>query len=64
MKEEIKVPEAESKEGKPKEKTIKNIEKEMEDNAPETMKKQIEVKEKINQVEPRPVSPTQTSIKK
>ncbi|MNL08845.1 hypothetical protein D3C87_1295810 [compost metagenome] len=63
-KEEIKVPEAESKEGKPKEKTIKNIEKEMEDNAPETMKKQIEVKEKINQVEPRPVSPTQTSIKK
>ncbi|UXD68565.1 hypothetical protein MUK51_15310 [Sphingobacterium faecium] len=63
-KEEIKAPQAESKEGKPKEKILKNIDKEIEDNVPETMKKQIEVKEQIKQVEPRPVSPTQTPIKR
>lgn len=63
-KEEIKAPQAESKEGKLKEKILKNIDKEIEDNVPETMKKQIEVKEQIKQVEPRPVSPTQTPIKR
>jgi hypothetical protein len=50
-KEEVKTPEAESKEGKPKEKSIKNIEGDTDDQVPEIDKKQTAPKEKIQKSE-------------
>lgn len=50
-KDEIKVPETENKEGKPKEKTIKNIESEPEEKTPEAVKKQTAPKREIQKME-------------
>ncbi|TCR02334.1 OstA-like protein [Sphingobacterium sp. JUb20] len=50
-KDEIKVPEAENKEGKPKEKTIKNIESEPEEKPQEEVKKQTTPKREIQKME-------------
>ncbi|MOA20715.1 hypothetical protein D3C78_1411730 [compost metagenome] len=50
-KDEIKVPEAENKEGKPKEKTIKNIESEPEEKPQEEVKKQTTPKREIQKMD-------------